>query len=250
MAAGPFDEFHHTPDVRRHLGVFGRYAIPKVAFHLYRLGAFRVEAATPNPRPDGVTFSIDPSGRDIPLFMPRNRPADWDAWHTAREWELPNPIRCRLLSDAGYLIGEATVQALVTNEGLPQAAAADLRTLRGYRFASETRLRETIASLPNGAPILAVAVFEALLRDALVLDCGKAALLPNAVFVEETPGNAVPTELIAAGNLGTWSANAPDKRLVIDPERGRLLFMGAAPGRTGFGHVSLRLLRANRRWNL
>src|SRR4051812_10099260 len=37
-----FDEYAHTPDVRRHRGADGRYAIPKLAFHLYRLAALPV----------------------------------------------------------------------------------------------------------------------------------------------------------------------------------------------------------------
>ncbi|HVL26286.1 MAG TPA: hypothetical protein VM450_19500 [Thermomicrobiales bacterium] len=229
LAGGPFDEYHHTPDGRRHRGADGRYAIPKVAFHLYRLASHRVEEAFAKPRPDGLSFSVDPSGRDIPLFMPRSRPADYDAWHAAREWEVPGPIACRLLGDAAYQIGEATVQALVDDEGLSTPAADDLRGVRDIRFASESRLRETVASFANAAEILAAPMFAALLRLALVPECGKAALLPNAVSIEEEPGVGVPVESIAAGNLQGWAANAPGKRLVIDPQRGRLLFLGAAP---------------------
>jgi hypothetical protein len=47
LTGGPFDEFYRTPDMRQHRGVDGRYGIPKLAFHLYRLRAFRVEGVTP-----------------------------------------------------------------------------------------------------------------------------------------------------------------------------------------------------------
>jgi hypothetical protein len=107
LAAGPFCEFYHTADMRRHRGVDGRYAIPKLAFHLFRLIAFEVGDVTPFSRTGGG-FTSDPSGRYVPLFMKRNRPGaldrnrpeDWDRWHTAHEWELPAPMRCRLLDYA------------------------------------------------------------------------------------------------------------------------------------------------------
>lgn len=155
LTGGPFDEFHHTADMRQHSGVNGRYGIPKLAFHLYRLVAFKVEGATPYEINDW-SFAFDPSGRDIPLFMPRNRPDDWDEWRSALEWELPALMRCRVLNYA------------------------------------------------------------------------KSALVPDAVNVEEPDGEIAPDQIVA-GDLSDWSANPPGKRLVIDPERGRLLFLGDAP---------------------
>lgn len=238
LADGPFDEYHHTADVRRQRGRDGRYAIPKLALHLYRLSALRVEGVTPHARAGGLGFTFDPSGRDVPLFMPRNRrqdantaagrSADWDAWRPAREWELPAPMRCRVLGHAEYVIDEALVQQLVA-QGLAGGAADDLRTLRDVHFANEGRLRETLAALANGAALLAPGIYNSLLAGALVDDCGKHALLPNAVEVEQAPGSAVPPERIAAGSLASWTANAPGKRLVIDPQVGRFLFIGAPP---------------------
>jgi hypothetical protein len=108
LTNGPFDEFYHTPDVRQHRGLDGRYGIPKLACYLYRLSALCVEGVTPHKRTGGDGYTFDPSGRDVPLFMPRNRPKDWDAWQQAKEWELPAPIHCRLLARAkGELIPNA-----------------------------------------------------------------------------------------------------------------------------------------------
>ncbi len=108
LLMGAFDEWHYTPDIRRHRGRTGRYAIPKVAFHLYRLRAYRVDNATPK-KLDG-TYTFDPSGRAVPLFQPHNREQDpgealgqaapeanWENWRLAQEWQLPGPVRCRLL---------------------------------------------------------------------------------------------------------------------------------------------------------
>jgi hypothetical protein len=85
--------------MRRHNGVNGRYAIPKLAFHLFRLRAFEVRDVTPLSRAGGG-FTFDPSGRNVPVFMKRNRPDDWEEWYSAREWELPAPMRCRMLDYA------------------------------------------------------------------------------------------------------------------------------------------------------
>ncbi len=153
--------------MRQHRGTDGRYGIPKLIFYLYRLTAFRVAGVTPHARAAGNGFTFDPSGRDAPLFMPRNRPQDasqngeraenWDAWRPAREWELPAPMRCRLLAEA------------------------------------------------------------------------KGRLIPNGVCVEEAAGTSVRADQVAAGDLAGWTASAPGKRLVIDPARGRFLFVGAPP---------------------
>jgi hypothetical protein len=104
LAGGPFDEFAHHPDLRRQRGTDGIYNIPKVAFHLYRLTAYPVAGVTPFPGPNNQTFTFDPSGRDVPLFGRRDRDQafDWDQWRSAREWELPAPIRCRVLGHAEY----------------------------------------------------------------------------------------------------------------------------------------------------
>lgn len=239
LAGGPFDEYHYTPDVRRHKGQNGRYNISKIAFHLYRLPALPVSGVTPFARPDGVSFTFDPSGRgDSPLFARRNRPeqtdADgrqiqlWDEWRSIELWELPAPIPCRLLGHADYLITEAIVQQLLAG-GLSAAAAAELRTMAGHRIQGEARLRTTLSLLANSADFLAPAAYQTILGGSLVDDCGQAALLPESVAVEEAPGAVVPVTATVAGDLSGWTATAPGKTLVIDPERGRFLFLNGPP---------------------
>lgn len=240
LAGGPFDEFYHTADVRQHRGVDGRYGIPKLAFHLYRLRPYRLAGVTPFALTGGTRFTCDPSGRDIPLYMPRRRPENWDDWRSAREWELPAPISCPLLSHAEYVVAESTVQKLEDDHGLPAASAAKLRTLRGYRFPSEARLRDMLVKLDSPS-LLSAGVYREILAASLVPDCGKAALLPSrqgadrwAVLTEEAPGTPVSASEAAAGDLSGWPIADPGKRLVIDPQRGRLQFYGTppAPGST------------------
>jgi hypothetical protein len=99
LAYGPFEEYYHYADFRRHNGIDGHYNIPKLAVHLFRIISYRIEGVTPciiKGMENQLTF--DPSGRSIPLFIRRNRPPDWDEWHPAKEWELPVPLRCRLLA--------------------------------------------------------------------------------------------------------------------------------------------------------
>jgi hypothetical protein len=148
-----FDEFYHTADVRQHTGVNGRINIPKLAFHLYRLRVYSVADAIPFDVGDGLRFTCDPSGRDIPLFMPRRRPENWDDWRSAQEWELPAPMTCRVM---------------------------------GYA-------------------------------------------LPEAVRVEQVPNDPVLPADIGTGDLSQWPVGDSAKRLVIDPERGRLQFFGSPP---------------------
>lgn len=235
LAHGPFDEFHHTPDVRRARGGDGRYAIPKLGVHLYRIPAVRISGARPHewvsPGPTLRLFSVDPSGRDVPLFMPRRRPNDWDDWTATREWDLPQPIRCRVLAHAEYRIDEGEIALVRTTPALAEPvrsqAANDLVRFLGMTFRSEAAFRQAVGTLPNAAALLNVAVFRALLVSALVPDCGKAALLPAAIRVDRAPGGPIAPERTVSGHLDATPATLPaDKQLVIDAERGRLLLIG------------------------
>ena len=122
---GPFDEFSHTPDVRQLRGLLGRFSISKLNFHVFRVQAFPIVNATPvqlqDPGP--VTFTVDPSGRDITLFsigIPistgslKSCGPPWSELPTSEaqadeldncelrclsseEWEVARPIPCRAL---------------------------------------------------------------------------------------------------------------------------------------------------------
>jgi hypothetical protein len=144
-----------------------------------------------------------------------------------------------LLGHAEYEIDEALVQSLVDDNGLSQAAADELRTIRGQRFQSEARLQETIETFNSSAELFGDDIFFSLLRKATIEDCGKKALLPGAVEpgsvepgaveVDEDPAGVVARERIASGDLSDFTTSASGKRLVIDPERGRFLFLGDPP---------------------
>lgn len=233
LVDGPFDEFAHTPDFRQLRGKLGRYNIPKLNFHLFRLLPFEVNFATAHNFEEG-RFTFDPSGRDIPLFRPDQRP-DPQNWRPPLEWEIPAPIPCRLLGAAQYTITAELIDELI-NLGLAASAAGQLSRYVGVLFRGEARLRKTIESLSESAAILAL--FEPLLAGAITTDSPKARLIPttiqpdpSAVAVAVGPNIDSPTiehQLIAAGNLEDWGASLgllpPEKELVIDPERGRFWF--------------------------
>lgn len=245
LTNGPFEEFYHTPDMRRHRGLNGRYSIPKLAFYLYRLKAYEAINITPFAFGDGLGFSFDPSGRDIPLFSKSSASPDWNEWRSSTEPELAAPIPCRLLGHATYLITEAIIQQLIALPApLSATAANELRKIAGLVFKSESSLLNIIATFSTNAEITASVILLPLLSLSLMSDCGKAVLLPddqtvlsnpldaNSIVVGfEAPVNTVfTTERITAANLELWPA-VVNKDLAIDAENGRFKFRNAPPAR-------------------
>ncbi|MEO8148079.1 MAG: hypothetical protein ABI723_10600 [Bacteroidia bacterium] len=244
LTNGPFEEYFHTPDMRLHNGLNGRYAIPKLAFYLYRLTAFPAVGVTPFALSDGLSFTFDPSGRDIPLFSKRFRPTDWDwdQWHSAFEWELPAPIPCRLLGHAEYSFAEEIIQKLIDN-GLSPGAAVELSRLSGLRFKNEGSLINILETFTNKIEILDPKNFMLLLSLALVTDCGKQALLPDANTNLDKPLQTssiavgfgspftgfISVEDITAARLDTWTV-VTNKELAIDAEKGRFKFSNPPAG--------------------
>lgn len=269
LADSPFEEFHHTPDVRRPRGRDGRYGIARLGFHLYRLASTRLEDITPRPGPNAGTFNIDPSGRDVPLFIRRHRTddrerVDWEEWISAREWEVPSPMRCRVLNHAPLVLTEqvlAIVRPLLLAAPIsltPANADIVIELLRRFvrlRIPGEARLFEITGALPAPLPaaIRNPIVWNPMIAAAMDAECGKRALLPIGVYAsnvapttaqEDTsdssivvkvfrndlvPPRFVPVarELVAGGDLAGWAAaGAFAKQWVVDPTLGRLLWVG------------------------
>ncbi|MBC8488711.1 MAG: hypothetical protein H8D45_22020 [Bacteroidetes bacterium] len=246
LTLSPFDEFYYTADVRQQNGTDGLFGIPKLAFYLYKLQSFRVEDVEPFDLGDGLKYGFDPSGRDIPLFARRNRPDDWDEWRSAYEWELPLPIRCRLLGHTEYLITESHIQKLNSGPGLSTGAINDLRSMSNVHFYTECRLKLTLQTLSNYNEIKNPAILLPLLGYSIIDKCGKKTLLPDyfqatgskasndySIAVEDiTSSEIFSSDKIVPGNLKNWTNNAPDeKKIIIDPEYGRLLFTDNESGR-------------------
>lgn len=228
LAGSPFDEYYHTPDMRKPSGfVDGKYGIPKLGFHLYRLKSFPLNNVIPYDASEGK-YLFDPSGRDIPLFQPGQRFADWDEWYSARKWEVQAPMKCRVLNHTIYIITESVIQNLKSDVGLSDAAANDLRKIAGQRITSATRMEMLLLSMGSAAELTDPNMFELILRESLIKDCGKSALLKTGVKVD-LERTDLHTEQVAAANLAGWNVNAPGKIVLIDPDRGRFLFPDGVP---------------------
>lgn len=255
----PFDGFAHTPDFRRLRGHFGRYNIPKLNFHLYRLIAFPVEYATPAYLESG-RFTFDPSGRDIPLFR-RDQRMGLEDWRSPQEWEFPAPISCRLLGDSRYIISIDLLDQLIIPADFP-ITKEDLSRFVEIPFRNEARLRQTLRSLLIIDESLTVEeitdlerifenILDQLLAGAITISSPKAYLVPSPVQAEPTAVSIAEEETdetnttvdlvlishqkIVAANLADWGESLVDsaqelrqlsseKRVVIDPERGRFWF--------------------------
>jgi hypothetical protein len=239
QADGPWDPFAHTADVGKSHGRNGRWNIPKVSFHLFRLAAITLRGVTPFARADAGTFTFDPSGRDAQLFIPRHRDAQypWDEWESAAPWEVPAPMGCRILGHAEYLIDKVLIAALLA-AGVPASAVAELGPVVGQLFPTEDALHDHLLTLtaPTVATLTAAGNFDRLRAGALIAVCGKAALWPHAVEVVPTPSAPGPSspvrrERVAAAGLGDWTLTAANVDALVDPNRGRfkLLTPPAAP---------------------
>lgn len=106
LANTPFDEAFHMADFRIGQGAVGRFGIPKLLVFLWRLTRFQISRGTPVAVAgcDGQ-YVFDPTGREIPLFLPAPPAADSSApWTPAREWQVPGPLTSSLekaLTDSG-----------------------------------------------------------------------------------------------------------------------------------------------------
>ncbi|HMG89821.1 MAG TPA: hypothetical protein VK589_07170 [Chryseolinea sp.] len=234
LTGGPFEEYYHLPDMRKPRGLDGRYGISKLNFHLYTLPSYVVNESDPFPLGDGIRFMFDPSGRNIPLFSRTNRPVSisgWEDWHSALEWEVAKPIRCRLLAHAEYMILDEHIVDLETNHGLTTLAAAELRTIIGHTFKSETGLFTMITNFSNAAELTSTAIYLPLLTLTIISGCGKNKLLPGSLSASEgSPLKEIEKEVITAAFLPdpAWSINPSQKLLAIDAEQGRLKYLNGA----------------------
>jgi hypothetical protein len=122
----PFDSVAHTADFRGLGGNGGRYNLPNVGIHLWRLGSAGLSRATAF-RLDATRFFFNPLGADIALY---NRPAPVSGdTALAAESNLPLAISRRGLAANPTAFG---TDASIFVEGLPEGTtvlAADLSDL-------------------------------------------------------------------------------------------------------------------------
>ncbi|MCX4245558.1 hypothetical protein [Paraliomyxa miuraensis] len=241
LTDGPFGEFFHLPDIRRLRGRDGRHGIRKLNFHLFRLRAYPMTGVDPVQLedPDGLgllrTFTIDPSGRDIPLFID-GEPPELDGLASSfaartrscgapPEWTVTQAIRCRLLGHTRFEITTNVATQIAASTSPPLAAdqTAIVRAL-GLRFARESLMRGRLQDLGATIPSPVPDWYRELVARSLVEACGKAQLYPAQIEVSVS-GDAVPTQEIHAADL--WDRTCQPlptgelARLLVDPHLGR-----------------------------
>lgn len=239
-----FDEYHHTPDLRRPRGRDGRYGISRLVFHLYRIPALSVEGVAPrlfSPIGGDPFYTFDPSGRDLPLFIRRTRSqaaaaatsytslfriesstSAWEGWTSAKPWQVPSPLRCRLLGDAVYELDADALAPVYTTLGA--AARVALSGLYGLRVRGEARLRMLLSTTTPSLLFALADIREVCLID----DCGKAVLLgpatPSLRLLPIGSGAALAVHQVAADELSDPAVAFATWQLAgVDAERGRFV---------------------------
>ena len=131
LASGaPFERTAHLVDVRRIAGGAGRYNIPNIGVHIWRLSASELHRATAHQvdADNRLHYTFSQLGQDVRLFR---RPQDMPrAFDSATERNVPDAIRRRVLDEQfGDLYGEQSSVAVWDGEHFiepEQVAVCDL----------------------------------------------------------------------------------------------------------------------------
>ncbi len=158
----PFDSNCHTVDVRRISARAGRYNIPNIGIHLWRLGAYRLRRSPAVPAAPGDTqrFLFDPLGRDSQLFTRPER--ENEITHLAEPINVPDPISRRVLAqylpkyygEAKSIAIEGVDIAAINSCDLSDAAAAWAHTPPPGRIAVDPVLGRIFCGDAQAAPPL------------------------------------------------------------------------------------------------
>ncbi|HEY5960346.1 MAG TPA: hypothetical protein VIV60_27520, partial [Polyangiaceae bacterium] len=260
LQPGPFDEFFHTADVRRLRGMLGWFNLRKLNFHLYRLEVYEIDGTDPYELQDSgkLTYTVDPSGRDIQLFSRGNVEQNSEAIgpvttvdpngrafpislndprsSTSKcgrpdEWDVKKPMPCRLLGNAEYHpsledIASIKLNALVAIQS-PDSEA--LEAIVGMHFRDEGSLREYLIDLGvnfGTTPPVPPVWYDELLALSITDDSGKKNLYPASVGIQ-WPGvdDVVPRQAVTSADLSKRECrNLPANPIIttlIDPSLGR-----------------------------
>jgi hypothetical protein len=227
-----FNEGAHFPDIRRLRGPYGRYGIRKVNVHLYPLRSYPVALPTPVQIGPG-RYTLDPSGRDVPLFQ-RGQTSD-RAPDQIRAVDLPQAIQCRRFNAARHRITMAAL-AEINGPGLDMTLAP----LLGVTFRDTGSLRRVLDARLSPAE---QAFIPALLDATMLPDSEKAVLLGDSLSLTVGSDSRVdplmPAAVVAAA-LDRWESGlVPEDfhALAFDPDTGRVIDRPARPNGEMFANV-------------
>lgn len=229
---GAFDDLAHRPQIRPPDAGRGRlYEIAGVNLFVYRQYAYPLSGVDPF-RLDATHYTLDPSGRDVPLFqrggldlLPAAPDQHFeDSFHCEpkREWSVRAPLSCRRLNAARYRVDE------------DPANPPGWAPLQGRTFADTESLVEEASAIVG-------LVIEDLLEAALLPDSPKAQLLagPAALapaldlaIAADALAASLPPHALAGAGLGGWADGAvtdPWVQALVDPARGRVQLIAPPP---------------------
>ena len=194
---GPFDTSAHTAEVR---GVpAGRYNIPNIGIHIWRLQAYPVQRGTAR----AVTtlpgfFSFDPLGRDPLDAQLYNRPrTEAQITDLARPINVPDPLSRRVMHDELTALRDALAAGRdpVLSYFAPDAGGPVLRVwVDGAEVVAEDLIVCNLSPLPSALPVewrrppAAMVGFDALLGR-IALPAGQAAAKVEVAYAYGFPGD-------------------------------------------------------------
>jgi hypothetical protein len=123
LTGSAFDEGYHHLDVRAATQALGHHSIHKLLVFLWRLESLTVEGATPVAVAgcEERAYTFDPTGREQPLFLPRQPEPQAASGTLAREWQVPGPLT-RALAELIAAAGSAEAPPPYTIDGAVQSA--------------------------------------------------------------------------------------------------------------------------------
>jgi hypothetical protein len=96
LADSPFGQAFHHADLRRGTGATGWYGIEKLLVYCWRLMSLEVTGATPVPVSGRAgEYVFDPTGREIPLFLPPLQDIT-EITGTTGPWQVQGPLSAAL----------------------------------------------------------------------------------------------------------------------------------------------------------
>jgi hypothetical protein len=201
---GAFDPFPRTVEVRR-IGKGGRWNIPNIGVHLWRIGAYQA-TRWPAARVDARRYRVSPLGQDIPLYT---RPETEDTIsHLAEPMNVPEPLRRRVVAEdlAGYYGPGKSLCLWVGNEPIPieQIRVCDLADRESRSWANAPPAGQYAIDPERGRVYLPSMKAERVRAVTLDFHYGSAADLGGGEYVREatfTAGLEVLARLHAGDSL-------------------------------------------------
>jgi hypothetical protein len=119
------DDLTHLVEVRRIASRRGRYNIPNIGIHLWRLRAYQVTQSPAVPAGDGQRFFISPLGINMQLF---NHPVgEGDITHLAEPQDVPMQIGRRMFSSSRETYYPTSLRISLHTDELASAKEIDVK---------------------------------------------------------------------------------------------------------------------------